>query len=160
MINNFDKDFFNKNTRIKLCSLGLTALMIASPFIVKGMVDKAIDDLEHHNEVSVTEDQETEEKSKISINYEGEFNYENGVIIIYKNEERMPNEDVELLGIITPNADEPSCELTAGDYIIANDSGSYEIELDGLSDYNYTVNYQDGTITNTNEQTQKPKHIK
>ena len=46
MINNFDKDFFSKNNRIKLCSIALTGLMIASPFMVKGMVNKAIDDLE------------------------------------------------------------------------------------------------------------------
>ena len=39
MINNFNKDFFNKNNRLKLCSIALTGLMVASPFIVRGMVD-------------------------------------------------------------------------------------------------------------------------
>ena len=87
MINNFNKDFFNKNNRIKLCTIALTGLMVASPFMVKSMVNTAIDNLDHHNEPIVVQEDRTieEDTSRITIEYEGEYNKENGVIVIIEN---------------------------------------------------------------------------
>lgn len=162
MINNFNKDFFNKNNRLKLCSIALTGLMVVSPFIVRGMVDTAIDNLDHHNEpIVVQEDNAIEEDtSRITIEYEGEYNKENGVIVIIENKERGPDDEIEVIAIITPNADDPHCELPAGNYIIENYTNACEIELDGQTDYTFKVNYQDGTIKSTDEQTNIHSHTR
>ena len=162
MINNFDNDFFNKNNRIKLCSIVLTGIMVASPFIVKGMVNKAIDDLDHHNETTIVQEDSIieEDTSRITIEYEGEYNKENGVIVIIEDKERESDEEIEIISIITPNADDPHCELPAGNYIIENYTNACEIEIDGQTDYTFTVNYQDGTIKSTNEQTNIHSHTR
>ncbi len=162
MINNFDNDFFNKNNRIKLCSIVLTGIMVASPFIVKGMVNKAIDDLDHHNEPAIVQEDSIieEDTSRITIEYEGEYNKENGVIVIIEDKERKSDEEIEIVSIITPNADDPHCELPAGNYIIENYTNACEIEIDGQTDYTFTVNYQDGTIKSTNEQTNIHSHTR
>lgn len=162
MINNFDNDFFNKNNRIKLCSIVLTGIMVASPFIVKGMVNKAIDDLDHHNEPAIVQEDSIieEDTSRITIEYEGEYNKENGVIVIIEDKERESDEEVEIISIITPNADDPHCELPAGNYIIENYTNACEIEIDGQTDYTFTVNYQDGTIKSNNEQTNVHSHTR
>ena len=163
MLNNFDKDFFSKNNRIKLCSIVLTGMMVASPFIVKGMVNKAIDDLEHHNETTIVQEQniqDEEEKSRIYVEYEGDFNLENGAIIIVNKDDINNDGKTEIVASITPNADEPYVDLPSGTYIISNYNDSYEIQLDGENDYSLTVDYQTGTITNNNEQEKSQSHTK
>ena len=41
MINNFNKNFFNKNKAgLRICIIALTGMMVASPFMVKGIVNK------------------------------------------------------------------------------------------------------------------------
>ena len=163
MINNFDNDFFNKNNRIKLCSIVLTGIMVASPFIVEGMANKAIDDLDHHNEPVIVQEDNTieEDTSRITIEYEGDYNRENSTIIIADYYDVHDNDGKqEIIGIITPNADEPSVELPAGRYIVANHSTSYDIELDGETDYTLTVNYQDGSITNSYEKENTPSRTR
>ena len=94
--------------------------------------------------------QTEEELSRITVVYEGEYNKENGVIIIYEKDDPDNNGKTDIIAIITPNADDPYVELPAGNYIIANYNCNYEIELDGKTDYVFTVNLQDGTITRTN----------
>ena len=162
MINNFNKDFFNKNNRIKLCTIALTGLMVASPYIVNGMVNKVIDDLDDHNVPTMVQEEGIieEDTSRINIEYEGEYNKENGVIVIIENKERGPEDEIEVISIITPNADDPHCELPAGNYIIENYTNACEIELDGQTDYTFTVNYQDGTIKSTDEQTNIHSHTR
>ena len=100
--------------------------------------------------------EETEEESKISFKYEGEYNRENGVIVIvdyydvlkaYKN----PDSEIEVLSIVTPNADDPSTSFPAGRYIIENYNYSVIKEIDGVTDYTFKVNYQDGSITEVRE---------
>ena len=161
MINNFNKDFFNKNNRIKLCTIALTGLMVASPFMVKSMVNTAIDNFVTFLKIMAQEDRTIEEDtSRITIEYEGEYNKENGVIVIIENKERGPEDEIEVISIITPNADDPHCELPAGNYIIENYTNACEIELDGQTDYTFTVNYQDGTIKSTDEQTNIHSHTR
>ena len=77
MINNFNKDFFNKNNRIKLCTIALTGLMVASPFMVNGMVNKVIDNLDDHNVPTMVQEDRTieEDTSRINIEYEGEYKH-------------------------------------------------------------------------------------
>lgn len=159
MISNFNKDFFGKNTGIKLCTIALTGIMVASPFIVKGTVDYAINDLKNHNEPAVVQEQvQEEDKSRIYFEYEGEFNLENGAIAIYENKDRKPGEVVEMVASMAPSAEENFVDLPAGSYVIANYNDKYEIELDGESEYSFTVNYQSGEITNNNEQNiQEPR---
>lgn len=161
MINNFNKDFFSKNNKIKLGSILLVGAMVAAPFMAKGIVDKHIDNQANHNNEIVMEQQlEQENKSRIDIDYEGEYSRENSVIIIYENKERKAGEPVEALGIITPNSDDPHCELPAGSYTVANYTDTYDIELDGETDYTLTVNYQDGSITNSNEKENTPSRTR
>lgn len=150
MINNVNKNFFSKNNRIRLCTIALTGVMVASPFIVRGMVDYAINDLNQRNEIAVAQEQE-KEGSRITIEYEGEFNVDNGAIIIVNKDEINKDGKTEIIAAITPNADDPHVDLPAGTYIISNYNDSYEIELDGETDYDFTVNYQTGEITNNNE---------
>ena len=161
MINNIDKNFFSKNNKVKLYSILLAGAMVATPFMAKGIVDKHIDNQANHNNEIVTEQQlEQEKKSRIDIDYEGEYSRENSVIIIYENKERKAGEPVEALGIITPNSDDPHCELPAGSYTVANYTDTYDIELDGETDYTLIVNYQDGSIINSNEKENKPSRTR
>ena len=77
-----------------------------------------------------------------------------------ENKERGPEDEIEVISIITPNADDPHCELPAGNYIIENYTNACEIELDGQTDYTFTVNYQDGSITNSNEKENTPSRTR
>ena len=97
--------------------------------------------------------EETVEKSKISIKYEGEFNEENYVIVIYEyyDAQEGPNSPIEILSIITPNGDDPSAHFPAGRYCICNNSCCITKEIDGVTDYTFRVNYQDGSITEVRE---------
>ena len=161
MINNIDKNFFSKNYKVKLYSILLAGAMVATPFMAKGIVDKHIDNQANHNNEIVTEQQlEQEKKSRIDIDYEGEYSRQNSVIIIYENKERKAGEGIEALSIITPNSVDPHCELPAGSYTVANYTDTYDIELDGETDYTLIVNYQDGSIINSNEKENKPSRTR
>ena len=144
MINNFNKNFFNKNKAgLRICIIALTGMMVASPFMVKGIVNKAIDDKNHHNESTAVQ----EEKSRIFIEFEGEYNDDNSMVIIYGKDDPDGNGKTDILGIVTDSADDPYVDLPAGDYVVSGTNDSYEIVIDGESDYSLTVDYETGEIT-------------
>ena len=69
--------------------------------------------------------EETEEKSKITFEYEGEYTRENSVIVIvdYYDVQKAytnPNSEIKAIAIVTPNSDDPSTTLPAGRYCIEN----------------------------------------
>ena len=144
MINNFNKNFFNKNKAgLRICIIALTGMMVASPFMVKGIVNKAIDDKNHHNESTAVQ----EEKSRIFIEFEGEYNADNSMVIIYGKDDPDGNGKTDILGIVTDSADDPYVDLPAGEYVVSGTNDSYEIVIDGESDYSLTVDYETGEIT-------------
>ena len=144
MINNFNKNFFNKNKAgLRICIIALTGMMVASPFMVKGIVNKAIDDKNHHNESKAVQ----EEKSRIFIEFEGEYNDDNSMVIIYGKDDPDGNGKTDILGIVTDSADDPYVDLPAGEYVVSGTNDSYEILIDGESDYSLTVDYETGEIT-------------
>ena len=144
MINNFNKNFFNKNKAgLRICIIALTGMMVASPFMVKGIVNKAIDDKNHHNESTAVQ----EEKSRIFIEFEGEYNDDNSMVIIYGKDDPDGNGKTDILGIVTDSADDPYVDLPAGEYVVSGTNDSYEIVIDGESDYSLTVDYETGEIT-------------
>jgi hypothetical protein len=100
--------------------------------------------------------EETEEESYITFEYEGDYNRENGVIVIVDfYEAQKPytglGSEFEVLSIITPNADVPSTHLPAGTYTIQNYNYAINKEIDGISDYTFKVDYQSGSITEVRE---------
>ena len=117
--------------------------MVASPFMVKGIVNKAIDDKNHHNESTAVQ----EEKSRILIEFEGEFDDDNSMVIIYGKDDPDGNGKTDILGIVTDSADGPYVDLPAGEYVVSGTNDSYEILIDGESDYSLTVDYETGEIT-------------
>ena len=142
MINHYNKDFFNKAV-LRICIIALTGMMVASPFMVKGIVNKAIDDNNHHNESATVQ----EEKSRIFIEFEGEYNADNSMVIIYGKDDPDGNGKTDILGIVTDSADDPYVDLPAGEYVVSGTNDSYEIVIDGESDYSLTVDYETGEIT-------------
>ena len=148
MINNFNKDFFNKNKAgLRLCTIALTGMMVASPFIVNGIVDKAIDDMNQRNKSVAVQEEVEEETSRIFIEFEGEYNEDNSMVIIYGKDDPDGNGKTDILGIVTDSADDPYVDLPAGDYVVSGTNDSYEIVIDGESDYSLTVDYETGEIT-------------
>jgi len=111
--------------------------------MVKGIVNKAIDDKNHHNESTAVQ----EEKSRIFIEFEGEYNDDNSMVIIYGKDDPDGNGKTDILGIVTDSADDPYVDLPAGDYVVSGTNDSYEIVIDGESDYSLTVDYETGEIT-------------
>ena len=142
MINHYNKDFFNKAV-LRICIIALTGMMVASPFMVKGIVNKAIDDNNHHNESATVQ----EEKSRIFIEFEGEYNADNSMVIIYGKDDPDGNGKTDILGIVTDSADDPYVDLPAGEYVVSGTNDSYEILIDGESDYSLAVDYETGEIT-------------
>ena len=161
MINNINTGFFSKNNGFKLCTIALTGMMIASPFMANSLTNRAKNGIEHSNEPEIERLQE-ESTSRITIEYEGKYNKENGVIIMYEKNDPDHNEKTDIIACITPNAapDDRFVDLPPGTYIIANYNDEYEIELDGETDYSFLVNYQDGSITLQSEQPTKSPHIR
>ena len=161
MIKNFNRDFFSKSNKIKLCTIALTGILVASPFMAKGLANQVNEPLKKKNEPTIIEELPQEENtSRISIQYEGTYNIENGVIIIFEKDDPDHNHKTDIIASISPDADDPYVDLTPGTYIIANYNDKYEIELTGEKDYSFTVNYQDGSIINNNEQEIKESHTK
>ena len=111
--------------------------------MVKGIVNKAIDDKNHHNESTAVQ----EEKSRIFIEFGGEYNADNSMVIIYGKADPDGNGKTDILGIVTDSADDPYVDLPAGDYVVSGTNDSYEIVIDGESDYSLTVDYETGEIT-------------
>ena len=100
--------------------------------------------------------EETEEKSKITFEYEGEYTRENSVIVIVdyydvRKAYTNPNSEIKAIAIVTPNSDDPSTTLPAGRYCIENYNYSIIKEIDGVTDYKFKVNYQSGYITEVRE---------
>ena len=103
------------------------------------------------NDEKNVEEQTEKELSRITVVFEGEFNPENDMIIIIDKADAHDGDGkVTIIGIVTAGADEPYVDFPAGTYIISNENCSYEIELDGKTDYAITVSYEDGTITKIN----------
>ena len=100
--------------------------------------------------------EETEGESHITFEYEGDYNRENSVIVIVDfYEAQKPytgsGSELEVLSIVTPNADVPSTHLPAGTYAIQNYNYAINKEIDGISDYTFKVDYQSGSITEVRE---------
>ena len=102
-----------------------------------------------------TEDpvEETEEKSKISFEFEGEYSGENDEVIIYDYYDTLGGSDgkLRILGIVADGADDPYVHFPAGRYCISDMSFTITKEIDGVSDYTFKVNYQSGSITEVRE---------
>ena len=132
------------------CIVFALAVFVCGAFCSCGKSDAAEEPSE-----GTTEDpaEETEKESKISFEYEGEYNDENDVIIIYDYYDTLggPDSSIRLLGIVTPNADDPSVHFPAGRYCIANMADIIRKEIDGVTDYTFRVNYQSGSITEVRE---------
>ena len=144
MINNYNKDFFNKKKAgLIVCTIAITGMVVASPFILKGIANKTIDDINHHNESTAVQ----EEKSRIFIEFEGEYNDDNSMVIIYGKDDPDGNGKTDILGIVTDSADDPYVDLPAGEYVVSGTNDSYEIVIDGESEYSFTVDYETGEIT-------------
>ena len=168
MINNFNKDFFNKNKAgLRLCTIALTGMMVASPFIVNGIVNKTIDDMNQRNKSVAVQEEVEEETSRIFIEFEGEYNEDNSMVIIYGKDDPDGNGKTDILGIVTDSADDPYVDLPAGDYIVSGKHDSHELIIDGENDYSLSIDYETGEITdkteyinennNINEQNSNPR---
>ena len=97
----------------------------------------------HQNESTAVQ----EEKSRIFIEFEGEYNDDNSMVIIYGKDDPDGNGKTDILGIVTDSADDPYVDLPEGDYVVSGTNDSYEIVIDGESDYSFTVDYETGEIT-------------
>ena len=133
---------------LRVCSLLLALLVLASPFIVRGMVSYAVKDVTSRNSQAAAQAQADEDNnSRLTIEFEGECDEGDGVITIYKKGNPDDNGDTETVATITPEDNQKYIDLPAGDYVVESSTSTYEIELDGETDCNLTVNCQDGTIT-------------
>ena len=83
----------------------------------------------------------------IFIEFEGEYNDDNSMVIIYGKDDPDGNGKTDILGIVTDSADDPYVDLPEGDYVVSGTNDSYEIVIDGESDYSFTVDYETGEIT-------------